>query len=100
MFGGVFTRCTLTILDVLMGLCFGQALVQCHGMDDLKPNTILLGWPGAESNAGAFGANIRLLARMRWSILAARFLTQRTDESGAMDAALVRLGFQTSESGE
>jgi hypothetical protein len=59
--------------------------VQCHGIGGLRPNTILLGWPGAESKAEAFGANIRLLARMRRSIVAARFLAQRTDESDAMD---------------
>jgi amino acid transporter len=62
-----------------------EALVQCHGIGGLRPNTILLGWPGAESKAEAFGANIRLLARMRRSIVAARFLAQRTDESDAMD---------------
>ncbi|MGB0599456.1 MAG: amino acid permease [Rubripirellula sp.] len=62
-----------------------EALVQCHGIGGLRPNTILLGWPGAESKAEAFGANIRLLARMRRSIVAARFLTKRTEESDAMD---------------
>ncbi len=58
-----------------------EALVQCHGIGGLRPNTILLGWPGEESKADTFGANIRLLARMKRSIVAARFLAQRSDET-------------------
>ncbi|MEM1071030.1 MAG: amino acid permease [Planctomycetota bacterium] len=57
-----------------------EALVQCHGIGGLRPNTILLGWPGDVSKAESFGANIRLLARMKRSIVAARFLAQRSDE--------------------
>lgn len=57
-----------------------EALVQCHGIGGLRPNTILLGWPGDVSKAEPFGANIRLLARMQRSVVAARFLAQRNDD--------------------
>ncbi len=63
-----------------------EALLQCHGIGGLRPNTVLLGWPRDESKAEVFGSNIRLIARMNRSILAARFLSHRlaeaTDERG------------------
>lgn len=62
-----------------------ESLVQCHGIGGLRPNTILLGWPSDESKAESFGSNIRLLARMKRSVLAARFLAQREDEGDVSD---------------
>ncbi|NND97693.1 MAG: amino acid permease [Pirellulaceae bacterium] len=58
-----------------------ETLMQCHGIGGLRPNTVLLGWPRDESKAEAFGANIRLIARMNRSVLAARFLSQREETS-------------------
>ncbi|MCA9262247.1 MAG: amino acid permease [Planctomycetales bacterium] len=57
-----------------------EALIQCYGVGGLRPNTVLLGWPREESRAQDFGANIRLIARMRRSILSARFLSYRSDD--------------------
>ena len=54
-----------------------EALMQCHGIGGLKPNTVLLGWPKNESKAEEFGANIRVVAKMGQSVLAARFLNHR-----------------------
>ena len=54
-----------------------EALIQCHGLGGLRPNTLLLGWPRKSSRAEAFGANIRLVSRMNRSIVAARFLEMR-----------------------
>ena len=54
-----------------------EALVQCHGIGGMRPNTVLLGWPTEESKADSFGANIRIVSRLGKSVLAARFLSQR-----------------------
>ncbi|QDT03164.1 Amino acid permease [Rubripirellula lacrimiformis] len=58
-----------------------EALIQCSGIGGLRPNTVLMGWPRDQSRAEAFGANIRLIARMNRSILAMRFLSHRGDDS-------------------
>jgi amino acid transporter len=66
-----------------------ESLVQCHGIGGIRPNTILVGWP-REEKAEAFGANIRLIARMNRSILAARFASHRQgniDEEDTTDVA-------------
>ncbi len=62
-----------------------ESLIQCHGIGGLRPNTVLLGWPKDESKAEPFGANIRLIARMNRSILAARFLSQREDQEDSVN---------------
>lgn len=58
-----------------------EALLNCHGIGGLRPNTVLFGWPKDESKAEMFGANIRLVAQLQRSILAARFRLHRQDES-------------------
>ncbi len=67
-----------------------EALVQCHGIGGLRPNTVLVGWPREESKAKAFGTHIRLIARMERSIVSARFLSHReaeesVEERGSID---------------
>ena len=57
-----------------------NALIQCHGIGGLRPNTVLLGWPRDASKAVDFGATIRMVARMNRSVLAARFLSHRMAE--------------------
>ncbi len=62
-----------------------ESLIQCHGIGGLRTNTVLLGWPREESKAETFGSNIRLITRMKRSVLAARFLVHREvelDDSG------------------
>ncbi|MGB7324931.1 MAG: hypothetical protein WBD31_08660, partial [Rubripirellula sp.] len=63
-----------------------ESLIQCHGIGGLRPNTVLLGWPRNASKADSFGATVRLIARTERSILAARFLAYR-DEDSESDAA-------------
>ena len=53
-----------------------ESLIQCHGIGGLRPNTVLFGWPRDESKADMFGSNIRVVARMGRSVIAARFVTQ------------------------
>ncbi|HEX5050347.1 MAG TPA: amino acid permease, partial [Planctomycetota bacterium] len=66
--------------DVTAGI---EALVQCHGIGGLRPNTVLLGWPNGLERAPGFGANLRLIARMGRSIIAVRFLDYRDEEPAA-----------------
>ncbi|TWU32484.1 Amino acid permease [Novipirellula artificiosorum] len=63
-----------------------EALIQCHGIGGLRPNSVLMGWPRDDSRADAFGANIRLIARMNRSVLAMRFLAHRQEDAEADDA--------------
>ena len=51
-----------------------EALVQCHGIGGLKPNTVLIGWPKTETKSEAFCATLRLLARLQRSVICARLL--------------------------
>ena len=67
--------CSETLADGVEGL------LQCHGIGSLRPNTVLLGWPRDRERAEPFGVTIRLVARMRRSILAARFLAHRSEET-------------------
>ncbi len=62
-----------------------EALVQCHGIGGLRPNTILLGWPNDESKAETFGAHLRLIARLGRSLIAVRFLSYREEETESSD---------------
>jgi amino acid transporter len=57
-----------------------EALIQCHGIGGLRPNTVLLGWPRDVSRAEIFGANIRVVARMGRSVIAARMIMHRQPE--------------------
>ena len=49
-----------------------DALVQCHGIGGVRPNTVLLGWPTSEAGAEEFGRMLRRVARMRRSIVVVR----------------------------
>lgn len=63
-----------------------ESLIQCHGIGGLRPNTVLLGWP-REEKADVFGSNLRLINRMKRSIIAARFLAHRKEETDETDTA-------------
>ena len=57
-----------------------EALVQCHGIGGLRPNTILLGWPGEVQKSETFGATVRLVSRLGRSVIAMRFLDHKQDQ--------------------
>lgn len=67
------------------------ALLQCHGLGGLRPNTIMVGWPNESEKSGSFGQTVRLSKRMGRSVIAARFLDYReerlTDSAEATDIA-------------
>ncbi|HUS90674.1 MAG TPA: amino acid permease [Phycisphaerae bacterium] len=54
-----------------------EALIQCHGIGALKPNTVLLGWPTQQARAEVFGTTLRLIRSMNRSAIAVRFLEHR-----------------------
>jgi amino acid transporter len=64
-----------------------EALVQCHGIGGMKPNTVLLGWPKSAGKAEAFGSALRLVTRLRRSVIAARLL----ESEEALEAAEAEL---------
>ena len=59
-----------------------EALVQCHGIGGLRPNTVLLGWPNDPLRSESFGSTVRVVSRLGRSIIALRFLGYREDEKG------------------
>jgi len=50
-----------------------EAVAQCQGLGALRPNTVLLGWPGGSERAAIFGASVRTVARLKHSIVSLRF---------------------------
>ncbi len=49
-----------------------RSLVQCYGIGDLRPNTILLGWPNDEDRFEAFGKMLRTVNFLRRSTIVLR----------------------------
>ena len=49
-----------------------EALVQCHGLGVLRPNTVLLGWPTDPDRVDLFGTTLRVVAGLKRSIVAIR----------------------------
>ncbi|MDA8563952.1 amino acid permease [Mariniblastus sp.] len=49
-----------------------EYLVQCSGLGALRPNTLLLGWPDAETKAEPLVASLRIIAALRRNIVIAR----------------------------
>ena len=50
-----------------------EYLIQCSGLGALRPNTLLLGWPGEEAKAEAVVSSLRIIALLQRNILLARF---------------------------
>ena len=72
--------------DLTEGIEF---LVQCHGLGALSPNTVLLGWPDDPDRIEPFVATLRLVARLKRSVLVLRFPEDLEDPreppSGSID---------------
>ncbi len=64
-----------------------EALVQCHGIGGLRPNTVLVGWPREANRAESFGANVKLVAHLGRSIIAARFLQSTSFNADEIESA-------------
>ncbi|MFH0993896.1 MAG: amino acid permease [Pseudomonadota bacterium] len=57
-----------------------KALLQCHGIGGLKPNTILLGWSEDPAKTGVFSIILSLAKQMTRSVLVVRS-SQKQDKS-------------------
>ncbi|MGI9515624.1 MAG: amino acid permease, partial [Pirellulaceae bacterium] len=57
-----------------------ESLVQCQGFGALRPNTVLVGWPSSVDKAESFGAMLRVISRLKRSIVAVR-LSQEVSET-------------------
>ncbi len=49
-----------------------EYMVQCTGLGALRPNTLLLGWPGEEGKAEAMVASLRVIASLKRNIIVAK----------------------------
>ncbi len=64
-----------------------ESLVQCHGLGAVRPNMVLLGWLRDPERVQSLGATLRLVARLRRSVLAMRLLgpEEQGDEQDPWD---------------
>jgi amino acid transporter len=46
-----------------------KALIQCHGIGGLRPNTVLIGWSEDETKKGAFSSTLSLARKMKRNLL-------------------------------
>ncbi|MDY0227915.1 MAG: amino acid permease [Desulfomicrobium apsheronum] len=46
-----------------------KALLQCHGLGGMRPNTVMLGWSSEPENAGVFAATLDIAKRMKRSLV-------------------------------
>lgn len=56
-----------------------ESLVQCHGLGALRPNTVMLGWPGGDERAPVFGGILHDVAALGCSLVAVRFPEEPVD---------------------
>lgn len=69
-----------------------EALVQCHGIGGMRPNTVLFGWPGNADKAGSFGSQLRIISRMGRSVVAVRLNQDAGDSEQPSDPWTVPQG--------
>lgn len=50
-----------------------EYLIQCSGLGALRPNTLLLGWPGEESKAEPLVASMRVIEELGRNVIIAKF---------------------------
>ncbi len=71
--------------DLLAGV---EALVQCHGLGVIRPNTVLVGWPTEEENFESFVTLMRRVAELERSLIAIRFTEPSEDPWEAPEGTL------------
>ena len=50
-----------------------ESLIQCHGLGSLRPNTVLLGWPGDLKRVAVFGSTLRTISKLGRSTVILRY---------------------------
>jgi amino acid transporter len=72
--------------DLIAGV---EWLIQCHGIGGLRPNTVLLGWPGDPDKFLMFGHLLRAVSRLKRSVISIRCSEEIDDpwqaEEGTID---------------
>ncbi|MCA9041191.1 MAG: amino acid permease, partial [Planctomycetaceae bacterium] len=76
-----------------------EALVQCHGIGGLRPNTILLGWPGDEQKSETFGATVRLVSRLGRSVIAIRFRDSKVENAWGVPEGTIDVWWRGKKNG-
>ena len=56
-----------------------EALIQCQGLGALRPNTVLLGWPGDSEKTEALGPTLRAISRLDQNIVLVRTVDDPED---------------------
>ena len=56
-----------------------EALIQCQGLGALRPNTVLLGWPGDSTKTEALGSTLRAISRLNQNIVLVRTVEEPED---------------------
>ena len=55
------------------------ALIQCQGLGELRPNTVLMGWPNSLKRLENFGRTLRRISALNRNVLTVRFLEEAED---------------------
>ena len=64
-----------------------KALVQCHGIGGIRPNTVLLGWSQSPEKAEMYVEALRIVARMKRSLICVA-CEQRQEKTQIPDGAI------------
>jgi amino acid transporter len=79
-----------------------ESLVMCVGLGELRPNTILLGWPREAERVENFGGMLRTIEFMERSILISRFSDppKEGDDSWATPEGTIDVWWRGKQNGE
>lgn len=65
------------------------SLIQCHGIGNVRPNTVLLGWSESPGHAEAYGSLLRHISRLQRSLVVVRatpeFISDPNPPPGTID---------------
>ena len=72
-----------------------QALLQCHGIGGMRPNTVMLGWSQDPEKAGVFSETLSIAKRMQRSVIIVA--CEQEDEKTQTPAGAINLWWTTAE---
>ena len=76
-----------------------RALLQCHGLGGLRPNTLLLGWSEDPERLRGFGSTLRLARRMGRSLLVLRYRREMAEREGIAPPGGIRIWWTDRQNG-
>ncbi len=65
-----------------------HALVQCHGIGEIRPNTVLIGWNRDPERSEGFATIISTLARLKRNVVAIRYQENNEDPHKAPEGTI------------